>query len=261
MSIPYAGVVAESKRAGSVQSVQRALGLLEQIGEAGGDVAISDLAERSGLPVPTTHRLLQTMVQLGYVHQLPNRRYGLGARLARLGEEAARQLGGTARPVLAALVRDLGETANLALLDGDQMVYIAQSPSPHSMRMFTEVGNRAFVHSSGVGKAVAAQRPARWVDEVLERTGMPASTPYTLTEPDQLHAYLAVVRERGYAVDEEEHERGVRCYAVAVPGVQGAPSTMAVSVTGPTTRLDQDFALRAVPRLHEAAAAVARLLS
>ena len=141
-------------RAGGVQSLERAFDLLERMADAGGEVGLSELSASSGLPLPTIHRLMRTLLASGYVRQQPNRRYALGPRLIRLGESASRLLGTWARPYLAELVEATGETANMALLDGDEVVYVAQVPSRHSMRMFTEVGRRVLPHSTGVGKAL-----------------------------------------------------------------------------------------------------------
>lgn len=245
------------RRNGKIQSVERAFALLEAIADAGGEISTSELSARSGLPVPTIHRQLQTLLALGYVRQLPSRWYALGARLVRLGDHASKQLGGVARPELVELVKDLSETANLAMLDGDHMVYIAQSPSPHAMRMFTEVGRRALLHNSGVGKAVAAGLPEEQLRAIVRRTGMPAATPQTLTTFEALADQLSTVREQGYAVDEQEQEVGVRCYAVAV---EGAPAPMAVSVIGPVSRVGGDFVDVAIPRLRAAAARIGALM-
>lgn len=249
---------APPRRSGTVQAVERAFQILETIADIGGEASITELSKRAGLPIPTIHRLLQTLLPLGYVHQLPSRRYALGPLLVRLGERASGQLGGVARPELVALVQELGETANLAILDGDQMTYLASSPSPHAMRMFTEVGQRVHLHSSGVGKAVAAELPEARVAQIAGRSGLPAATPRTLTSLTDLLVALRQVREVGYAVDDEELQVGVRCYAVTVPG---APLPMAVSVIGPVSRVDDDFRRRAIPRLQAAAARVGALLS
>src|SRR4051812_30644174 len=111
--------MAERAKNGGVQSVGRVLDLLEIVGDAGGEIGLSELAARSGLPLPSIHRLVRTLVDRGYMRQLPNRRYALGARLIPLGQVAGTMLGTWARPVLAELVDGLGETANLAVLDGD----------------------------------------------------------------------------------------------------------------------------------------------
>src|SRR5690606_10604203 len=142
------------ERSGGVQSLDRAFCLLEIMAEAGGETSLSELAQSSGLPLPTIHRIVRTLVSNGYARQQPSRRYALGPRLIRLGETASRALGSWARPYLAELTEATGETSNMAVLDGEQIVYVAQVPSQHSMRMFTEVGRRVDAHATAVGKAV-----------------------------------------------------------------------------------------------------------
>ncbi len=224
-------------QADGVQSVERAFSLLELMAEDGGEVALSTLAARSGMAVSTSHRLMRTLVARGYVRQLSTRRYVLGPRLIHLGESSGRAVASWANPHLTRLVESTGETANLAVLDGDRVVYAAQVPSRHSMRMFTEVGRRVHLHCTGVGKALLAQLPADEVRDLMTRSGMPALTPLTVTDPDALAEELAVIARRGYALDDGEQETGVRCVAAPVPA---GPLRAAVSVSGPTARVTMD---------------------
>ena len=241
-----------------VQSVERVFELLELVTDAGGDVTLSELASSTDLPLPTIHRLLRTLVSLGYARQLPNRRYALGPRLIRIGEGASRQFGALARPQLTGLVDQLGESANMAVLDGDMIVYVAQVPSSHSMRMFTEVGRRAHTHDTGVGKAILAQLPDDTVRGIVMRAGMPTPTDFSIGDVDELIAELDRIRERGYAIDDQEQEIGVRCFSMAVPD---APTPTAVSVSGPISRVDEAFGERAVPLLRTAAEAISAELA
>lgn len=234
-----------------VKSVSRVFDLLELIADAGGDATISQLSTAAELPLPTIHRLLRTLVAEGYARQLANRRYALGPKLVRLGEVANRQFGLMAMPQLKSLVARLGETANLATIDGDSVIYVSQAPSPHAMRMFTEVGGRAPLHSTSVGKAILAQLDDDQVREIIARAGMPHSTPRSLETIEALLADLALSRERGYAVDDGEHEVGVRCFAMAVPNM---PVLTAVSISGPMSRVGEDFAEQAIPVLREVVA-------
>jgi IclR family acetate operon transcriptional repressor len=254
---PVAATTAKAG-AGGVQSIERAFDLLEMLADAGGALGLSELATASGLPLPTVHRLMRTLVNRGYVRQEASRRYTLGSRLIRLGEISNRMLGTSLRPYLARLVRLTGETANLAMLDGDEVVYLAQVPSPHQMRMFTEPGRRVLPHATAVGKALLALLPAAEARALLERGGMPAFTPTTVTDPDLLLAQLEVARQQGYAVDEGEQEVGVRCFAVAVPG---APAALAVSASGPAARMTDDAEARIVPALTEIAAEISRTIA
>ncbi|AGI86968.1 IclR family transcriptional regulator [Streptomyces albidoflavus] len=242
---------AAARPSGGVQSLERAFDLLERMADAGGEVGLSELSASSGLPLPTIHRLMRTLVACGYVRQQPNRRYALGPRLIRLGESASRLLGTWARPHLARLVEATGETANMALLDGDEVVYVAQVPSKHSMRMFTEVGRRVLPHSTGVGKALLAGTPPEEVRALLARTGMPAATPKTLTTPDAFLGALDEVRRLGYAVDDNEQEVGVRCLAVPVPD---SPTAAALSISGPAGRVTEEAVATIVPVLQQVAA-------
>lgn len=235
--------------AGGVQSVGRVLDVFEAVVAAGGESSISEIALACGLPVPTIHRLVRTVVERGYMRQLPNRRYALGSRLVPLGEAAGAVLGASGRPVLEALVVELGESANLAILERDRVTYIEQVESNHTMRMFTEVGRRVFAHCTGVGKAVLSLLPDDQVRALVSRTGMPAQTPRTITDPDELVRALHRIRHDGFAVDEGEQEAGVRC--VAVP-VQAADFRMAVSVSGPDARMTPELVARAVPLLTRA---------
>ncbi len=238
---------------GGVQSLHRSLDLLEVIAERGGHVALAELAEAVDIPMATVHRLLRTLLERGYVRQRADRRYALGYRLVPLGTAATALLGETTRTVLADLVADLGETANLAVLSGHRAEYVAQVPSAYSMRVFTQVGHRVALHCTGVGKAMLAHLDDAAVADVVDVAGLAALTEHTLVTPASLRAALALVRERGYAVDEQEQELGVRC--VAVP-VLGAGVAMAVSVSGPLARLTDDVVARAVPALRSAAARI-----
>lgn len=224
----------ERSSAGSVQSVERAFQLLEALADSNGVATLSELSTASGLPMPTIHRLVRTLAQQGYVRQDTARRYTLGPRLIRLGETAGRLLGSWARPYLAELMEATGETANLAVLEGGEVVYVGQVQSRRSMRMFTEVGRRVQPHCTGVGKALLAQLPEAEARAVLGTRPLPAHTEFTVTDPEALFAQLAAAREAGYVVDDQEQEIGVRCIAVAVPG---APTPTALSVSGPEARI------------------------
>lgn len=235
MASTSAAVPAGADRAtGGVQSVERAFQLLEALADSGGVATLSELSATSGLPMPTIHRLIRTLVAQGYVRQDTARRYTLGPRLIRLGETAGRLLGSWARPYLAELMEATGETANLAVLEGGEVVYVGQVQSRRSMRMFTEVGRRVQPHCTGVGKALLAQLDEAEARGVLGTQPLQSHTPYTVTEPAELFAQLARARESGYVVDDQEQEIGVRCIAVAVPG---APTPTALSVSGPEARI------------------------
>ena len=244
-------------RSGGVQSVERAFELMELIGRAGGECSLTELSAESPLPPPTIHRLLRTLVTLGYVRQLPNRRYALGPRLIRLGVVANRQLGAVAGPVLQSLVDELAETASLAVLDGDMVIYTGQVASTQMMRTADEIGRRVGLHTSGVGKAVLAELDDARILKLVTQSGLPAPTGNSAATLSAVFANVERVRADGYAVDDEEFEIGIRSVAMAVPG---APTPMAIGISGPVARMGKDVIARAVPALEKAAGVISEAL-
>ena len=236
-----------------VQSVSRAFDVLEALAEDG-PMSLSQLAVAIDLPLTTVHRLVGSLTALGYVIGDSAKQYSLGPRLMHLGERAGRMLSRWAVPHLTAVVEEVGETANLAMLDGDQVVYVAQVQSGHSMRMFMEVGRRVHAHCTAVGKVLLARMPAEEVAALARRSGLPAQTEHSLTTLPRLTAALDRARANGYALDEGEQELGVRCVAVAVTG---PAMPLAISVSGPAPRMTDDLIARAVPVLTTAAASLA----
>ncbi len=235
---------------GGIQSVVRAMTTLETIAAQGGVLGVSQIAACSGLSVPTVHRIVRTLVDLGYLRQEPSKLYALGPRLLLLADSSSATMRSTAQRHLSRLVDELGETANLAVLDGSQVAYVAQVPSRHAMRMFTEVGKRVMPHCTAVGKALLLATPPEEVRLLLQRNGMPRRTDMTITEPDAFLEHLHSAAQDGYALDDGEQEVGVRCVAVPVPD---APVRLALSISGPAPRMTPELVRRAVPLLTQVA--------
>jgi len=235
----------------SVQSVDRALDLLEVLATSESPLGVSELATRTGLAEGTAHRLLRTLVQRGYVAQNPSRKYAVGTAALVLGEASTRSLARQAQPFLRRMVEVSGETANLAVLDGDRVVYVAQAPSPRRLRMFAEVGRSVHPHSTAVGKVLVAALPAGVVHALLERAGQPRRTDQTLVDRQALLDDLDLTRSRGWALDDGEEEDGVRC--VALPVTARGRVVAAISVSGPAERLPMDSLDGLTARLREVA--------
>ena len=257
-SFPAGSRVPDGARtSGGVQSLHRALDVLEAFATAGGTASLSDVAAACGLPTPTVHRLAATLAGRGYLRQLPDRRYCLGSRLVPIGAQAHAQLGERALPALRGLAELTGESANLAVLAQDRAEYVSRAFGTHTMRIFTEVGNRVALYCTGVGKAILAVLPPERATVLIGAGPLVAHTPTTITDPAALRAEIALIRERGYALDEGEMEVGVRCVAVGMPGAV----PMAVSVSGPAARMTDDLVATAVSALRAASADLARHLS
>lgn len=223
-----------------VQSVERTLDILESLVDFGSEVGLVEISQAVTLPLATVHRLLGTLIRRGYVKQnRQNRKYALGFRALQMGNDMRQRfsLRLEARPFLHRLMERTGESANLAVLDDGEVVYIDQAQSSKILRMFTQLGNRVPAHSTGSGKVMLAFGPPETAEGVLRRYGMPARTPNTITDPARFREELSRIRAQGYALDDEEHEEGVRC--IAVPVRDGSGQVVAsLSVSGPATRLN-----------------------
>ena len=212
------------------------------------------------------HRLLATLLKRGYVRQNPDTsRYYAGAKLATLTEGRSRfgELRLRARPLLRALTEATRETANLVVLDDVQAVYIETIPSPQVVRLFTTVGKRTPLHATGAGKALLAALPPPRRDALLERVELRAYTPHTIVDRAALRRTLDDIRERGYAIDDEEYDEGVRCVAVAVVPARGSAvgaPIAALSISAPASRLSRQRCGELAPALRRTAADLAEAL-
>ncbi len=240
----YARSVPSEKREG-VQSLSRALDLLEALA-ASDERALSELAEETGMIPSTAHRLLASLVQRGYVaRSTGNGRYRIGSQLLAVASSAASRrdaLVRAARPHLEELSAQTGESVNLVLLDGLDVVYLAQAEGRHAVRMASQVGRAVPAHATAAGKAILATHPADAVLRDVERAGaLIPRTPHTITDAAALGRALDRVRRDGFAIDEEERELGVGCIAAAIPAADGAAEA-AISVSGPCGRVVTDAA-------------------
>jgi len=185
--------------------------------------------------------VLNKLVARGYASQnSTSRLYGPGPKLLEVASRASTNaffnLQSLVRPVLRELTTTTGETTNLALLKKDRVVYIDQVESAHLVRMFTEVGHQAPLYCTSVGKAMLAVFPAQQREDYLATVDLQPFTPNTLIDHQQLRAELEQAWSRGYAVDNEEREPGVRCVAAAILDHRGV-CIAGVSISGPTTRV------------------------
>jgi IclR family KDG regulon transcriptional repressor len=233
---------AADERSSQVNSVIKAFGLLETIIAAGEGLSLSEVSRRNDLHPSTAHRLLHTLLTLGYVHQDPaTRRYLPGARIAALGATTPSgkhdSLIHATAPVLRRLAEKVGETVNLYVLDGHDVLHLAQSEGPSAVRMFTQVGTRMPAYCTAAGKVLLAHIPPPAQRQRVEAMRLAPRTPNTIVDVEDLLVELDRIRRRGYAVDDEEQEIGVRCVAAAVRDRSGA-AVAAISISGPTGRVN-----------------------
>ncbi|AFE60388.1 transcriptional repressor IclR [Rahnella aquatilis HX2] len=231
-----AAAVTGSAATGQVQSLTRGLKLLEYIAEAQGSVALTDLAQQAGLPNSTTHRLLTTMQQQGFVRQVGDLGlWTIGSHAFIVGSSflQSRNLLAMVHPMLRRLMEESGETVNLAVLDHSdyQAIIIDQVQCNALMRMSAPIGGKLPMHASGAGKAFLSTLP--------EEIGLHSYTPLTKTSPVNLKQELADTRKRGYAFDDEEHALGLRCVATCIYDEHN-DAYAAISISGPVSRITDD---------------------
>ena len=226
----------------SVASVSKALELLVSFSAETPVWALSDLARRLNVPKSTAHNLLQTLKQFDLVRQdTETRLYRIGPRALEIGllfAKSSRDLA-YVRPVLRRLADATGETCKYGMLSNGQVVIVAALESGFQLHTRGDIGTRWDLHSTSLGKAILAALPDEEAREALERRGMPKHTPWTISTWPKMLRELNAIRERGYALDLEENEPGVRCVAAAAADpLRG--TVAAISVSGPRDRVPDE---------------------
>ena len=225
----------------NIQSVDRALYLLETIAEAGGEATLTDLSTRTGLNISTCHHLLATLIQRGFAAKVPGRRlYALGPRILYLGHTCLQvDLPRRAQRYLEAINRVTGETVHLAALQGDAVITLAVREALHAVRVDTgKIGKLEAPHATSIGKAILAWLPEDEMRRILAH-GMKRFTHNTITEFPALVESLRGVRRNGYAVDHEEFLPGVICVGAAIRD-QAGTVIGAISASTPTMRASEE---------------------
>lgn len=243
----------------SIRAVQRVCDLLDALQQEPDGLSLVRAAEVTGLPKSSAFRYLATLEQRRYVERdEPTGGFRLGLAFLPLQARQLDVVTQRTRPHLEALQREFGETANLGLLDGGQVSYLDIVESPQAMRFAARRGDRDPLHSTALGKVLAAQLPPDQVRAIVKAEGMPRRTPATITSQRDLLAELERVRQAGYAVDDGENEVGARCVAVAVPGVS---MPIAISVAGPAARLTEERVPAVAARMQDIAESIGGELS
>jgi DNA-binding IclR family transcriptional regulator len=237
-----------------VQVLDRALAVLQVLANCSSECGLAELCTALSLHKSTVHRLMMVLQQHRLVDKNPETgRYRLGLRLFEFGSKAIAvlDLRGHARPRLDQLQRELGETVFFCILDEGQVLYLEKVESQQSVRTACMVGSRAPAYCTAVGKAMLAELPEAEVSDIVRRWGLKAITANTITTAAALKAELRAVRSRGYAIDNEEKEQGLRCVSAPVRGHSGKMFA-ALSVSGPAFRVTRE-------RIPEIAKAVMRI--
>jgi IclR family acetate operon transcriptional repressor len=229
-------------RDGGVQSVDRALSILETLAEDDEGYRLSDLAVRTGLSTSTAHRLLATLEKRRFVQfDRAESKWHIGVHSFSVGATFTRRRNFVAQamPYLRKLRDQTRETANLAVVDDESIIVLIRAESREIMRSLTKVGGRVAMVASGVGKAVLATYADQDVNAIIRHHGMPRLTEKSIVRPSDLFRELDKVRRQGFAVDDEEACMGLRCIAAVVFNDCSEPLA-AISVSGMTSRVTDE---------------------
>ncbi|MFV0492089.1 MAG: HTH-type transcriptional regulator BhcR [Pseudorhodobacter sp.] len=225
----------------TIKSLDRAMAVLEYLSEAQGR-PLGQLASEMGQSPATIYRVLVTLEGRGLVEFDAERQvWHIGARAFVIGSRFLRRtsLVDRARPVLRWLMEETGETANLGIEQGGQVLFVSQVETHHDIRAFFAPGTLSAMHASGIGKALLAGMDKARLDCVLGTMVLDTFTPHTITDRAAIVAELGIIRERGYAIDGEEKNLGMRCIAAPVFDINGEVAA-GISVSGPTSRVASD---------------------
>ena len=233
-----------------VKSADRTLEVLEALAASPRRRSLVELSRALDIPKSSLHGILRTMARRGWVETDPTgTRFGLGVRALAVGAAylEADDAVGLVAGVLDDLSRQFGEATHLGRLDGPDVVYLAKRESVHRLRLYSAIGRKLPAHATALGKALLARHPDP--DGQL-RWPLPRLTDRTITDRDALHAELARIRERGYAVDREENTEGIVCFAIAVPLAD--PPVDAISISVPVARIGPESEKRITAALARA---------
>ncbi|MFB4165379.1 IclR family transcriptional regulator [Alteribacillus sp. JSM 102045] len=245
-----------------IQSVDRALKILDLFDEFETELKITDISDRMLLHKSTVHSLLKTLQKHQYIEQNPeNGKYRLGMKLFERGNFVihSRDIRSIAKEYLYDLSKDTGQTVHLVIQDGKEGVYIDKVESASATVLYSRIGRRIPLHCSGVGKALLAFQPDREINNVLSDYEFIKRTENTITDKQEFLEELNHIREQGYAEDREENEPGVRCVAIPVRDHTGAV-VAAISISTPTMRVSEEDIQRYVAKLKEASAQLSQKL-
>ena len=222
-----------------IQSVARALTIVDTLAEVRGELALNEIATRLSLPKSTVHGLVSTLKDFGYIEQSTfTGKYRLGIRFFEIGHVVAQgwEVRKVAAPYIQKLLELLFETVHLAVLDKLEVLYIDKRESGESLRIVSQVGMRLPAHCTGVGKVLMAHLSPEERTELINKKGLPRFTKNTLTDVESLEDELTRIRMQGFAIDNEEIMDSLRCVAAPIRDQTGKVIS-AISLSGPVSRL------------------------
>ncbi len=242
--------------------LEKGLKLLEELAQSAEGMSAVELAESIGVHKTSVYRYLNTLLQAGYIQTNGDGSYHLGNKILELGSHMLRRmpLRETAHPFLVKLSAETQKTVHLCVLDGTDVVYIDKVESQRSLPIISRIGGRAPAYCTGVGKALLSSLPTDQVVDLLNHISPQKHTALTITDPMELLEDLKLANERGYAIDDGEHEEGIKCFAAPIKGY-GGETVGAISITGLKREFDDPHMVEELSnKVKQAAIAISHAL-
>jgi DNA-binding IclR family transcriptional regulator len=233
-----------SKPSNLVQTIERVSLILDILSNSTHGISVGELSEKTGFPKGTTHRLLTSAAYFDLVRQDPStKNYYLGFKLVELGNRLLSQLDfrTEARPYLKELAERTKETVHLVILDRNEGLYVDKVDAvghTSGLRMVSALGARIPAHCSAVGKVLLASLSDESLLSVIKDKGLPRRTENTITDIEELRKHLQMIRDQGFAFDDEENEKGIQCVGAPIIDQRGKVLA-AISISVPTIRVDK----------------------
>jgi DNA-binding IclR family transcriptional regulator len=229
----------KEKLDGSLKSVRKALQIFELFTIDTPELSISDLVRKLSMPKVSVYRFLRVLMKSSFISQdRQTKKYRLSIKIFELGSIVLRNfdLREVAFPLIVELSKRSGETAHLGVLDNQQVISIEGVESDQSLRISLPIGKRVYLHSTGIGKAILAFLTDQEIQEIIRQKGLPRFTNNTIVDPNPLMKEIQLIRKRGYAIDNEENEHGIRCVAAPIFDVN-KQVVASISISGPSVRI------------------------
>lgn len=233
------------KSQNGVQAIERGCRILDLLGQEKQNLSIGDISHALNLPKPTVHRILSTLCRMGYTAQDDiSKNYRLDFRLVELGQSVLDRINfrKESGPFLRELADMVQETVHLAILDNADILYldkVERISHPVTLRMASRIGMRNYAHSCALGKVLLASLPDKERKEILAQKGLPKRTKNTIVDLKDLTEQLTIIKSQGYAADNEENEKGIRCVAAPIRNYRGEVIA-GISVSGPAVRITKE---------------------
>jgi len=226
---------------GIVQSIDRALSILEVLSDYSEGLGVTEISEQVNLHKSTVYRLLTTLIYKGYVVQdAETNKYGITLKLFELGSKKVESMDllSVSKEYTKKLMESVNEVVHLVVREGNEIVYIDKVEANNTIMMASTIGKRSPMYCTSVGKAILAHLPEKKVKEIWDNSKIVKYTDYTITDFEELKTELEDIRQKGYAVDNEENEIGVRCIGVPIFNRHGKVEA-AISISGPAIRVTE----------------------